>query len=169
MNHLEIAQELSRNKEVFRGLLHGVESRQYLWRPQPEKWCLLEILCHLYDEEREDFRMRVQLVLQNPQLSLPPIDPQGWVTSRKYMEQDYDAMLDSFLNERDQSVLCLRGLRSPDWEQTYVHPKLGAMPASLFLHNWLAHDYLHFRQITATKYAYLKAHSTDPLDYAGNW
>lgn len=27
--------------------------------PAPEKWCLLEIVFHLYDEEREEFRARV--------------------------------------------------------------------------------------------------------------
>jgi hypothetical protein len=43
------------------------------------------------------------------------------------------------------------------------------MSARLFLHNWLAHDYLHIRQINRLKFAYLKAHSDISLDYAGAW
>src|SRR5580704_17419538 len=110
MNHLEIAKELDRNKKVFKHLLHNLNTAQYMWRPQPEKWCLLEIICHLYDEEREDFRARVKHVLEIPAQPMPPIDPQGWVTSRKYMEQDYEKVLESFLDEREQSVAYLVSL-----------------------------------------------------------
>ena len=169
MNHLEIAQELKRNQKVFKHLFHGLNREQYLWKPQPDKWCLLEILCHLHDEEREDFRARVQHVLQTPEQPLPPIDPQGWVASRKYMEHDYDEALNDFLAERDESVAYLESLQSPNWDSTLIHPKLGSMSASLFLNNWLAHDYLHFRQITAVKYMYLKASTKDALNYAGDW
>ena len=79
MNHTKIIQELSRNRNVFESLLSGIEEEEYLWRPMHEKWCLLEIVCHLYDEEREDFRRRTRLVLENPTEPLPPIDPVGWV------------------------------------------------------------------------------------------
>jgi hypothetical protein len=169
MKHLEIAEELKKNKEVFKALLKGIAPVQYIWRPQPEKWCLLEILCHLYDEEREDFRARVKQVLLDPLLPLSPIDPQGWVTERFYIGQDYEKMLENFLSERDESVTYLRSLDDPKWDNTYDHPKLGLMPASMFLHNWLAHDLLHIRQITAVKYKYLEAHVSDSLSYAGEW
>jgi hypothetical protein len=169
MNHLAVANKLHSNKEVFRHLFGGVRSEQYLWKPQADKWCLLEILCHLYDEEREDFRARVRSVLKDPQQPLAPIDPQGWVAARNYMGQHYDEKLGQFLAEREASVAFLTSLATPDWNNTYQHPKLGAMPASLFLHNWLAHDYLHIRQVTATKYLYLKANSADSLSYAGEW
>ena len=169
MDHITIAQELERNKGVFERILAGLGPEQYLWKPEPAKWCLLEIVCHLYDEEREDFRQRVQLVLQDPALPLPPIDPKGWVDSRKYLEQDYELMLNNFLAEREISVSFLRSLEAPKWANIYQHPVLGAMPASLFLHNWLAHDYHHLRQINELRYLFLKAHSDDALTYAGNW
>ena|ERR1700761_3813497 len=168
MDHLYIAQQLETNKNVFTGLFQDVSSQQYVWKPTPEKWCLLEIGCHLYDEEREDFRARIQHTLQNPESSMPPIDPQGWVISRKYMERNCQQVLSDFLSERDTSISFLRSLQYPNWDNVYHHPKLGEMPAQLFLENWLAHDYLHIRQITATKYLYLKAHSKTHLDYAGN-
>jgi len=169
MDHLEIATELKRNLKVFKSLLHGLTHEQYLWRPEPEKWCLLEVICHLYDEEREDFGARVKHVLQDPDKPLPAIDPQGWVISRKYMQQDYELMLKKFLGERDESVAYLESLSSPRWGNTHMHPKFGPMSAKLFLNNWLAHDYLHFRQITAIKYGYLKAKTKDTLSYAGDW
>ncbi len=169
MNYLKIAIELSHNKEVFRSLLHGVEKEQYNWKPAPEKWCLLEVICHLYDEECEDFRARMQQVLLDPHQPLQPIDPQGWVSSRGYMQKDYDNVLHAFLVERSRSVNYLNALVMPNWGNTHIHPQLGPVTASLFLSNWLAHDYHHIRQINELKYQYFKSKITEPLTYAGNW
>lgn len=169
MDQYKVAIELGRNKEVFRAMLHGLEKAQYVWRPAPDKWNLLEIVCHLHDEEREDFRARVEHTLLHPELPMPPIDPAGWVESRKYRLQDFDRVLHLFLIERGRSVDYLNQLVAPQWDKVHMHPKLGAMPASMLLMNWLAHDYLHIRQINALKYMYLQAHSADKLDYAGGW
>ena len=169
MNTGYIIGELARNREVYRNLLEGLPSELYSWKPQPEKWCLLEIVCHLYDEEREDFRTRVRQTLEKPGTTPPPIDPVGWVSQRQYFEQDYDSMLRQFLDERATSVRWLQQLTAPQWDNHYEHPKLGALSAKLFFTNWLAHDYLHFRQITRLKYDYLRQTTGESLAYAGTW
>jgi len=43
------------------------------------------------------------------------------------------------------------------------------MSAKFILANWLAHDYLHIRQITRLKYDYLQDIPNENLSYAGNW
>jgi hypothetical protein len=169
MNHNKIIQELTRNKLVFNELLTGLTDEEFLWKQNPEKWCLLEIICHLYDEEREDFRTRTKQVLESPELLLPKIDPVGWVIERKYLQQNFSEKLKDFLSEREQSVKWLQSLKNPKWENAYNHPKLGKMTAKLILANWLAHDYLHIRQITKLKYDHLKSKSDADLSYAGNW
>lgn len=169
MNHNKIIQELTRNKLVFNELLTGLTDEEFLWKQNPEKWCLLEIICHLYDEEREDFRTRTKQVLESPELPLPKIDPVGWVIERKYLQRNFSEKLKDFLSEREQSVKWLQSLKNPKWENAYNHPKLGKMTAKLILANWLAHDYLHIRQITKLKYDHLKSKSDADLSYAGNW
>ncbi len=57
MNTKYIIDELKRNKIVFKDILEGLKKEVYLWKPNPEKWCVLEVVCHLYDEEREIFRV----------------------------------------------------------------------------------------------------------------
>ena len=169
MNLVYIASELEKNRSVFLGLFTGLTAEEYLWRPLPQKWCLLEILCHLYDEEREDFRARVRHVLERPEAPLAPIRPVEWVSERRYMDQDYEKVLRGFLHERDQSLDWLRSLEYPGWDNVHKHPKLGRMTAGKFLVNWLAHDYLHIRQIVRLKYDFLKQASGESLDYAGTW
>lgn len=169
MNYAEIIYELEKNKNVFRALLSNLTEEMYLWKQNSEKWCLLEIVCHLYDIEREDFGTRTRLILESSSIPLPPIDPQGWVRTRNYKEQSYDDKLNSFLTEREQSVKWLNCLSNPNWDNTYQHEKIGEMSAKMLLSNWLAHDYLHIRQITKLKYDYLKQRTGEDLDYAGTW
>jgi hypothetical protein len=164
-----IISELDRNKEVFSRLLSGLRKDEYLWKQQPEKWCLLEIICHLHDEEREDFRARTKLILETPSEQFKSIDPTGWVAERNYINQNYPDMLQKFMSERELSINWLRSLTNPEWNNTYSHPKFGEMTAKKFLVSWLAHDYLHFRQITRLKYDYLKQSSGEELTYAGEW
>lgn len=165
-----IIQALERNATIFQSLLGGVSETFYNWKPQPDKWSLLEIVCHLHDEECEDFRARVRHVLERPKDPMPPIDPVGWVTKRRYLEQDYEERVEKFLKERAASIAWLRSLENPQWDNVYQHATFGAMTAAFFLANWLAHDYLHFRQINRLRYAYLKEVLTEEaLDYAGNW
>jgi len=166
-NH--IIAELKRNKKLFKDLLGGLSEDLYAWKPSPEKWNLLEIVCHLLDEEREDFRARVQHVLETPDLPMPSIDPVGWVEARKYAEKNYEATLQAFLAEREKSINWLHDLEDPEWGNTHQHPGMGPVQARMFFVNWLAHDYLHIRQITKLKYDFLQQSNHASLDYAGNW
>ena len=111
----------------------------------------------------------MQQVLEAPDKPLVPIRPVEWVTERRYLEQDYEIMLGQFLEERDRSLLWLRSLDNPRWENLHEHPKLGKMTAGKFLANWLAHDYLHIRQIIKIKFDLLRSASGENLDYAGTW
>ena len=169
MDRASIIHNLSENLVFFKHLFSDFREEDVRWKPAPEKWCLLEVLCHLVDEEREDFRARVRHVLFTPNDKLPPIDPQGWVHERKYISRDFTDMLDLFYAERQASVAWLHSLDNPSWTNLYIHQTLGPLSADLFLANWLAHDYLHFRQILSLKHGLLRLKSGQDLSYAGAW
>lgn len=168
-NAVHVIAELERNRTVFQGLLHGLEPELYNWKPDDKSWSILQIVCHLYDIEREDFRERVQSVIEDPQKPFRSIEPQDWIEGRKYAEQDYNTKVKSFLDERDQSIVWLHSLDNPKWDNTYQHQIRGAMSAALFISNWLGHDQLHIRQINRLKRQYLQAQTGLDLSYAGNW
>lgn len=169
MNPEKIINQLKINSEVFNTILKTENKEQYLWKQSQEKWCLLEIVCHLYDEERDDFRTRVKHALETPDEPLKPISPKNWITERKYIERDFSTVVREFLSEREDSVKWLASLQNPNWNNFVAHRQLGKITAANFLANWLAHDYLHFRQIIKLKYDYLKSISGQDLSYAGDW
>jgi hypothetical protein len=128
----------------------------------------LEVINHLLDEEREDFRKRLALVLNNPEASWPPIDPEGWVIQRDYNRKELTKSVNDFIVEREKSLKWLFEIDSPNWQATYHHPKMGPMSAELMLANWAAHDLFHIRQVTDLQFAYLKREVAPiSLDYSG--
>lgn len=169
MDYSPIIDSLEQNHAVFKSLLENQNTDAYLYRPSPGHWCLLEIVCHLCDEEREDFRQRLKTTLEQPGETPPPIDPENWVKDRNYLEQDYGLKVQEFLQEREKSIQWLRSLENPQWTNAYKHVHLGDLSAHHFISNWLAHDYLHIRQITRVKYNFLKVMTSESLKYAGDW
>jgi hypothetical protein len=85
------------------------------------------------------------------------------------MEQNYEDMVKTFLSEREASIAWLKELKKPNWNNSYQHPKLGKVTAKHYLDNWLAHDYLHVRQIIKQKFDYLTSQTNENLEYAGIW
>ena len=159
---------LSENRGAFESLTRGVREEQARWRPAPEKWSLVEVVNHLHDEEREDFRTRLDIALHRPTDIWPAIDPVGWVTARDYNARSLDDSLRDFLSQREASLAWLRGLESPDWAQTSTHPRGRTLAAGDLLASWLAHDLFHLRQMSNLHWLYLDATAAPyRTDYAG--
>ena len=127
--HVEsLYQELAHSAEIIRALTLGVSQAEARFKPTPESWSILEVVCHLYDEEREDFRQRLDLILHRPEEPWPPIDPEEWVAARAYNQRDLAEMLGNFLAERDKSLAWLKSLPAPDWEAEHTD-QYGSMKA----------------------------------------
>lgn len=138
---------LERFQHVLPALVKGLDDETVRWRPASGNWSIVEIVCHLADEEVEDFRTRVQMTLEDPTREWPSIDPEGVALSRDYANANLDEVLERFLVERTNSVQWLRQLKDPDWELANVHPKFGPIRAGEVMAAWVAHDQLHTRQI----------------------
>lgn len=151
-------------------LVRSIPESDARWRPESGNWSVLEIVCHLADEEIDDFRQRVQLTLQDPGQAWPSINPTQAAIDRKYNEQQLTAALSRFVDERTESVRWLRSLDQPDWNSTHHHPSLGPITAGQLLASWVAHDQLHLRQI-AKRFYELASRDCTPYsnEYAGVW
>jgi DinB superfamily len=132
---------------TVRTLVEPLTNDEVRFKPDPGTWSVLEIVCHLGDEEVLDFRTRARLTLEDPAAAWPPIDPERWAIDRKYNERDPREALAFFETERAVSIAWLRSLASPDWSRTHQHPTIGPMAAGDVLVSWAAHDALHLAQI----------------------
>ena len=169
MNLDHLTAQLARQAEAIRALVHGVSDEQARWKPDPDHWSILEVTHHLYDEEIEDFRAHLNHILYHADQPWPRIDPGGWVTQRRYNEQDPAAMLAKLLAERQKSLAWLRSLAAPDWAAAIAMP-WGSLTAGDMLASWAAHDLLHLRQLVELHFAWTqRSVAPHSVEYAGDW
>jgi len=169
MEFKALYQELQDSTKMIRALLSGVEQETARLKPGAESWSILEVVCHLYDEEREDFREHLDFILHRQNEEWHLIDTDRWVTERKYNEQDFVEMQEKFFAEREQSFAWLSALSNPDWEKTYTNQYRTISAGEMFA-CWIAHDNLHIRQLVELRRVRLE-NITKPynLEYAGDW
>ena len=170
MDFPKLIDSLERFGTLLPVVIADVRPADARWRPESGGWSVLEIVCHLADEEVEDFRRRLRLTLENPTTAWPPIDPEGVSIERKYNEQDMEKVLARFVAERVSSIEWLRSIKNANWDSTNVHPKFGPIRAGEVMVSWAAHDQLHLRQI-AKRLFQMNVRDGAPYstDYGGEW
>ncbi len=164
-----LCHELAHGARIWRELLIDIPEPEARAKLSPESWSILEVACHLLDEEREDFRQRLDIILRRPAEKWPPIDPVGWVTARQYSERDFTEVVAAFLAERARSLAWLQTLAAPDLDAECPAP-WGVMKAGDMLASWVAHDTLHMRQIVELRRGRI-VRIAEPysVTYAGDW
>jgi hypothetical protein len=169
MNSEFLATQMADHARTFKSLTRVLSADQARWKPDSDSWSVLEVINHLYDEERQDFRVRLDCILHRPDQPWPPINPQGWVTERAYNQRDLSRSVGNFIRERRKSLVWLKGLQSPDWQASVMSP-FGKFSAGDMLAAWAAHDLLHLRQLVELHWAYLlQSASPFKVNYAGDW
>lgn len=165
-----LIQELECGVEMVKSLLAGVTPEEARFKPTPETWSMLEVICHLYDEEREDFRQRLEIILFRPTEPWPPIRPAEWVLERDYANRNFEAMLWQWLTERQKSLEWLQQLENPNWDSEALAPWGQTMQAGDLLASWAAHDGLHIRQLVELRRARVeRLVGLRSIGYAGDW
>jgi hypothetical protein len=147
MNAGPIIARLAGTPKAISALLSDVSAEDSHFKPPSGAWSIVEIVCHLADEDRCDFRSRLRSTLETPEKPWPPNDPEAWARDRKYQERELGEALADFERERAASMVWLRTLRDVDWTRAYIHPKVGPVTAGELMVSWAAHDALHVRQI----------------------
>ena len=156
--------------ETLPQLVSNVSTENAQWKPPSQNWSILEIVCHLIDEEVEDFRRRIQMTLEDPGQEWPSINPEIWAVERKYNQQNLQEKVQTFVAERTKSIAWLAGMSGADWSTTYQHRHFGPMKAGDLLAAWTAHDQLHVRQIAKRKYEIIRRDAGEfSAGYAGDW
>ena len=169
MDFKTLYQELNHSTEMIRVLLAGISQEEAQIKPDAESWSILEVICHLCDEEREDFREHLDFILHRQNEVWHEINPDAWVLEREYNKQNFTEMQEKLFSERSKSLEWLKGLSEADWEITYTS-QYGSIKAGEMFACWVAHDNLHIRQLTELRRKWIER-ITQPYDiqYAGDW
>jgi DinB superfamily len=141
--------ELARFPTVLDALLSDLDMTAWRTRPAPAEWAPVEIVCHLRDEEVEDFGARLRVVLEGG-TSFVPIDPERWVVERRYLEDDGPRALAIFRERRTASLGSLAAIVPAGLTARVEHRRFGGLSGLDILAAWVEHDRLHLAQLAAT-------------------
>ncbi len=170
MNPAAIIHRLELFPLTLNPMLSALPEDDVRWKPAPQHWSILEICCHLLDEEREDFRPRLTSTLEDPARVWPTLNLENIAERRSYNTRDLKETLSEWTAERLHSIVWLRSLDSPEFGRAYAHPSGILVSAGDLLASWAAHDALHLRQIAKRLHG-LAARDGEPyrIPYAGEW
>ncbi len=164
--------DLARLPPILSALLDGLEAALWRERPAAAEWSPLEIVCHLRDEEAEDFGARVRVVVEGG-ARFAPIDPERWAAERRYRDADPAAALAAFAERRAANLEFLATVAPERLHATVTTPSTGALSGLDLLAAWVTHDRLHLTQLAATlarlgarRWAPLRADYAGPIPYA---
>ena len=97
----KVIQQLNINAEIVRTLVEPISEEQANWKPDEETWNMKEVIEHVYNEERIDFRKHLKEMFSEPPL------PWGKFRHEELiLVESCHQALESFLKERQASLEC---------------------------------------------------------------
>jgi hypothetical protein len=170
----EVRRELARFPALLEAVVGGLDGESWRARPVPGEWAPVEIVCHLRDEEAEDFGARVRSVLGGT-LRVPAVDPEGWAVGRRYLEADPGDALAAFRAHRAASLTMLAAADPRALAGSVETPSGRRLTGHDLLVAWVTHDRLHLGQLAGTaarlwadRWRPLRADYAGPIPYAAN-
>ncbi len=142
---------LERNPAVIAAAVAGLDERTLRFKPEPNEWCVLEVLSHLADVEIiYGYRMRQVIADRAP--TFGPIEPEDWARNLGYTEVAPEEALTLYRTVRRANLRLLRRLGAGDLVKGGFHPELNRQVTLGELIERLAgHDPNHLGQIEALK------------------
>ena len=163
--------ELARYSSLLELLVGELGETGWRARPAPDEWSPVEIVCHLRDEETEDFSARLQVILAGG-ARFSPNDPERVAVDRQYRQANPSEALAAFRTRRMASLDLLGSVVPDHLLGTAERPNGGRLSGLDILASWVAHDRLHLRQLAGTlarqwahRWAPLQVHYAGPIPY----
>lgn len=163
--------ELGQMPAVLDSLLGDLDAESARARPAPAEWSPVEIVCHLRDEETEDFGARLRVILTGAD-NFVRIEPERWAEERRYREASLPEALGAFRTRRAESLLLLRSIAPEALDGSRAHARLERLSGLDLVAAWVAHDRIHLAQLAATlarlwalRWAPLRAEYAGPIPY----
>lgn len=160
MDVKEVASLLSATPKLLRVVLHALPAEVCRWRPEPEAWCINEVVGHIIEADRNGFAGRIQEILAAPVDGQPlkAWDIEGAVIQRRDRQKDGLALLDELEKIRQEGSELVARLQPTDLSRYGRHPLVGELRVVDILHEWIHHDQRHVKQILSNVQAYVWPH-----------
>jgi len=119
--------------------------------PEPEEWCLVEIMCHLRDVEQDINHPRLEMILREENPFIAGVVSDDWVEAREYSRQDGKSALAEFTRFRIRTLEVLSSLTA-EWIRRARHAIFGPTTLMELVKFMVEHDQAHIQQTGETAF-----------------
>lgn len=130
-------------------LTNGLSPAILQTAPQPDEWSARDVLAHLRACS-DMWGKYIILILNQDHPTFKAVNPTTWIKQTDYLEQEFQASLQTFTSQRDSLLAVLSPLPPEAWTRTVTVTGAGR-PIERSAHTyaqWLAnHERTHIRQI----------------------
>lgn len=159
MNELsQLLERFRRGPEVIATASTGVAGSQLDFVPEPGKWSIRQIVCHLADSEIVGAtRFRWVIAEDNP--TLLGYNQDSWVAGLNYAARRFSPALELFRRIRAENYDLLKGLPEETFSRTATHSEIGAITLLDLLRIYAGHAEKHAQQMMNIRKLYKAATS----------
>jgi len=137
---------LAATPHTMTALLAGVPEAALDARPDPDRFTLREVICHMADWDGV-WRERLVKIATEDEPVLPGYDEGQWAIDHDYAHQDVAAQLTRLAAARAELVAYLRSVDTPTWQRLGRHGEIGPVTFLELASLVLGHDGYHVQQI----------------------
>ena len=148
MDPATLAVQFQGNLAALSGLLAEVKAHQWLQRPDPAEWSILQILCHLWRAETEVHQQRLRKILDEDNPFVPSLPPPG--PDIPECHDDGMEVFERFRAQRRRTMAMLSSLSGEDWRRPARHSIFGLTNLLEMAYFTAQHDRLHITQLCQT-------------------
>jgi len=131
---------------VVHSLLENQPEDIFDKQPDPERFSLREVVCHLADWEGV-WLNRMQKMVSEESPELPGYDEGQWAIDHNYKEANAKEQIAKFIEGRIALVAFLKKLESEQWQRTGIHSQWGPISILSLATLVIGHDGYHTKQI----------------------
>jgi DinB superfamily len=136
----------------LKAALKGVPRTLMLWTPGPGKWCILEIVAHMRDMERDAYIARYRRILAEDNPTLPDVDGDLLALLDNYRGMKLPELLRDFVRLRKECLKLLKSVKSAQWDRIGTHETAGPLSMNdLLRRQSIGNDEAHLGQIEGIK------------------
>jgi len=146
----ELLERFRRGGELVAVVTTGAAGAELDYVPEPGKWSVRQLTCHLADSEVVGaFRLRRLIAEENP--SIEAYDEKAWATGLDYHKRKISQAIEAFRRIRGESYELLKDLSAEAYARTGTHSERGPLSLLDMLRIYAEHAEAHARQIQTVR------------------
>ncbi|MCZ2150213.1 MAG: DinB family protein [Bryobacterales bacterium] len=149
----DLLERFRRGGELLAVVTTGAAGAELDWAPEPGKWSVRQIVCHLSDSEIVGAdRLRRVIAEDNP--TLIAYDQEAWAAKLDYHKRKFSHAIEMFRRMRAENYELLKDLPEETYRRTGKHSEDGEISLLELLRGYAGHAEAHAGQIQALRRQY---------------